>query len=493
MALRRRSTGDSFRMGIWPGFVDAMTAMLLVFTFVLSIFMMTQYFLRETIEGQEEEIVDKESALSSLTSRLDSLSDLLSLERNERAEAEAQAGQLRASLATVSNEKTETERRLEALAAQLSATETERDAERAAVLREVAERRALEALASTLRTDLATTEAVLGDTSLLLDEEQKARALEIAAAEALRKRLTESRTELTAMELALDEQRAKAEETLLMLAAAREAEGKLSEALKTTSAGLEEKDVMLALAKSELATLGEASAEEQKQLALLNEQTRALREQLSAISAELEISEQARTKALGESDRQGAVIASLGERLNTALAEKNRALEEKRALLEEQVDELSAFRSEFFGRVRAALAGRDDIVIKGDRFVFQSEVLFGPGSANLNEDGIREMGRFAEILTDISDDIPADVDWILRIDGHTDRRPLTPGRTPFADNWELSQARALSVARYLIQDHGIEPRRLAPTGFGEFQPLNRATSAEAYAQNRRIELKLTER
>ena len=486
MALRRRSTGDSFRMGIWPGFVDAMTAMLLVFTFVLSIFMMTQYFLRETIEGQEEEIVDKESALSSLTSRLDSLSDLLSLERTEREDAQAQAGQLRASLATVSNEKTETERRLEALAAKLTDTETERDAERAAMLREAAERRALEALASTLRTDLATTEAALGDTSLLLDEEQKARALEIAAAEALRKRLTESRTELTAMELALDDQRAKAEETLLLLAAAREAEAKLQNTLGTTSEALEEKDVMLALAKSELATLSEATAEEQKQLALLNEQTRALREQLTVIGAELEISEQAREKALGDSERQAEVIDSLGVRLNTALAEKNR-------LLEDQVDELSAFRSEFFGRVRAALAGRDDIVIKGDRFVFQSEVLFGAASADLNEDGIRELGRFAEILTDISDDIPDELDWILRIDGHTDRRALTPGRTEFRDNWELSQARALSVARYLIEEHGIEPRRLAPTGFGEFQPLNPARNAGAYAQNRRIELKLTER
>lgn len=493
MALRRRSSGDSFRMGIWPGFVDAMTAMLLVFTFVLSIFMMTQYFLRETIEGQEEEIVDKESALSSLTNRLDSLSDLLSLERGERAEAEVQVGQLRASLATVESEKTETERRLEALAARLSATESERDAEREAVLREAAERRALEALAATLRTDLATTEAALGDATLLLDEEEKARALELAAAEALRKRLVDSQTELTAMELALDEERAKAEETLLLLAAAREAEGKLKETLGATSESLEEKDLMLALAKSELATLGEATAEEQKQLALLNEQTRALRDQLTAISAELEISEQARTKALGDSERKSEVIDSLGERLNTALAEKNRALEEKQEILEEQVDELSAFRSEFFGRVRTALAGRNDIVIKGDRFVFQSEVLFGPGSADLNEDGIREMGRFAEILTDISDEIPGDVDWILRIDGHTDRRPMTPGRTPFADNWELSQARALSVARYLIDQHGVEPRRLAPTGFGEFQPLNIARSAEAYAQNRRIELKLTER
>lgn len=485
MALRRRN-GESFRMGIWPGFVDAMTAMLLVFTFVLSIFMITQYFLRETILGQEEQIVDKDTALSSLTGRLDALSDMLSLEQGERAAAETRETLLRATLDTVSGEKTEAERRLEAVAARLAATETERDTERDAARRAEAERRALEALAETLRDDLASTEAALDETATLLSEEERARTLEIAGAEALRKRLAESTTELTAMEMALDEERARAEETLLLLAAAREAEGSLKESVGETVEALNEKDVMLALARSELATLEEASAEEQKQIALLNEQTRALREQLAAIAAELEISEEARAQLAGDAREQGEVIASLGERLNVALAEKN-------ALLEEQVDELSGFRSEFFGRVRAALAGREDIVIRGDRFIFQSEVLFEPASADLNEQGIEELGRFAAILTDIAEDIPEDVDWILRIDGHTDRRALLPGRTPYADNWELSQARALSVARYLIERHGIAPRRLAPTGFGEFRPLSRGDTAEDYASNRRIELKLTER
>ena len=485
MALRRRN-GESFRMGIWPGFVDAMTAMLLVFTFVLSIFMITQYFLRETILGQEEQIVDKDTALSSLTGRLDALSDMLSLEQGERMAAETRETLMRASLDRISTEKTEAERRLEAAAARLTVAETERDAQRTEAERALAEQRALEALAETLRSDLASTEAALNETATMLSDEERARALEVAGAEALRQRLTESTTELTAMELALDDERARAEETLILLAAAREAENALKEGIGETSEALSEKDVMLAMARAELATLGEASEEEQKQLALLNEQTRALREQLSAISAELEISEQAREQMAGDSEEQGATIASLGERLNVALAEKN-------ALLEDQVDELSGFRSEFFGRVRAALAGRDDIVIRGDRFIFQSEVLFEPGSADLNEQGVEELGRFADILTDIASEIPNDVDWILRIDGHTDRRAMLPGRTPYADNWELSQARALSVARYLIAEHDIAPRRLAPTGFGEFRPLSTRNTAEAYASNRRIELKLTER
>ncbi len=472
MALRRRSTGDSFRMGIWPGFVDALTAMLLVFTFVLSIFMITQYFLRETILGQEAQITDKESALSSLTNRLDALSDMLSLEQDQRAAVEAREMRLSASLAAMTQEKTEAER--------------ERDVEREAVLREAAERKALEALAASLRSDLSATEQALDETAGSLDETARARALEAAAAEALRRRLTESQAELTAMELSLDEQRAEAERTLLLLAAAQEAEGKLKEAVGETSKKLEERDVMLALAKSELATLGEASAEEQKQLALLNQQTRALRQQLAAINTQLQTSEAERASLEIDSDQKGEEIANLGARLNTALAEKN-------ALLEEQVDELSDFRSEFFGRVREALSRRNDIVVKGDRFVFQSEVLFEAGSAELNEDGVRELGKFAGILIDISRDIPADLDWILRIDGHTDRRPIASGRSPYRDNWELSQARALSVARYLINAHGIEPRRLAPTGFGEFQPITNERTAEAYASNRRIELKLTER
>jgi chemotaxis protein MotB len=130
--------------------------------------------------------------------------------------------------------------------------------------------------------------------------------------------------------------------------------------------------------------------------------------------------------------------------------------------------------------------------VVGDRFVFPSEVLFAPGSATLGPEGRAQVARVAGVIRDIADDIPPEVDWILRVDGHTDRVPLGPGRG-FADNWELSQARALSVVRYMVDVEGLPEERLAATGFGEFQPVDPGSSPEALARNRRIELKFTER
>ncbi|MEO1121232.1 MAG: OmpA family protein, partial [Pseudomonadota bacterium] len=171
------------------------------------------------------------------------------------------------------------------------------------------------------------------------------------------------------------------------------------------------------------------------------------------------------------------VIEDLGARLNQALAQK--------------VDELQRYRSEFFGRLRDVIGSRNDIQIVGDRFVFQSEVLFSTGSAELGAAGRRELSRFAGLLRDISSDIPPEVSWILRIDGHTDRVPITGGI--YRNNWELSQARALSVVEFLINQENIPPQRLAATGFGEYQPIDPGNTREAFARNRRIELKLTER
>lgn len=492
MALRRRGQ-DHFSMGIWPGFVDAMTAMLLVFTFVLSIFMITQYFLRETIVGQEEQILNKDEALISLTSRLNSLSDMLSLEQDSRAEVEQREEALQRSFATLQTEKQTTEQRLQALAENLQATETQLSAEREATLRQLAERRAMEALAESLRNDLVATEKALVETSEALGAEESERVLQAAAADALRKKLAGAEVEFTAMELQLEERRVQAEETLILLAAAREAEADLKGDLGLRDEELSKRELALSLAREKLSSLSESSAEEQKQIALLNEQTRALRTQLMALNEQLEGVQAERSTLEADAERTSDVISSLGARLNTALAERNRALAEKQALLEEQVDELSNFRSEFFGRVKEAIAGRNDIQIVGDRFIFQSEVLFEPASADLNEAGKADLAAFAGILRQISADIPRDLNWILRIDGHTDRRGLAPGRTRFRNNWELSQARALSVAEFLIDTQEIAPNRLAPTGFGEFQPVRSGNSAEDYARNRRIELKLTER
>jgi len=211
------------------------------------------------------------------------------------------------------------------------------------------------------------------------------------------------------------------------------------------------------------------SADALAQVELLNQQIAALRRQLALLNAALKEAERKEKAARVE-------IANLGKRLNAALARR--------------VQELARYRSEFFGRLRQILSKRADIRIVGDRFVFSSEILYPKGSAELTEEGKRELDKIAEALLEISRNIPPEINWILRVDGHTDADPIN---TPqFASNWELSAARAISVVKYLIS-RGVPPERLAATGFGEFHPIDPGDTEEAKAKNRRIELKLTER
>ncbi|MDJ0613620.1 MAG: peptidoglycan -binding protein [Rhizobiaceae bacterium] len=206
------------------------------------------------------------------------------------------------------------------------------------------------------------------------------------------------------------------------------------------------------------------------QVELLNQQISALRRQIAALEDALDASE--------SRDRESQTkIADLGKRLNVALAQR--------------VQELNRYRSDFFGRLREILGGRSDIRIVGDRFVFPSEVLFASGGTDLNEQGQTEMLKVGQALIQIGSEIPDDINWVLRVDGHTDNIPLS-GTGRIRDNWELSSNRATSVVRFFIEQ-GIPANRLVAAGFGEFQPLEDADTDEARAKNRRIELKLTER
>jgi chemotaxis protein MotB len=220
---------------------------------------------------------------------------------------------------------------------------------------------------------------------------------------------------------------------------------------------------------SDLANEKRLSAQAMSQVELLNAQIAALRRQLAALEQALDASE----KKDKESQSR---IADLGQRLNVALAQR--------------VQELSRYRSEFFGRLRAILANRPEIRVVGDRFVFQSEVFFDAGLATLRPEGRAELDKLAQAIIDLDKEIPKEIPWVLRVDGHTDIRPIQSPQFP--SNWELSAARAISVVQYLISK-GVPPQRLVAAGFGEFQPLDTAQNDEAYRRNRRIELKLTER
>lgn len=214
----------------------------------------------------------------------------------------------------------------------------------------------------------------------------------------------------------------------------------------------------------------QVSARAMSQLQLLNQQIAALRSQIAAIEEALQASE-------AKDQSSQAKIADLGRRLNVALAQR--------------VQELNRYRSDFFGRLREILSDRENIRIVGDRFVFQSEVLFPSGGSEMNEAGQAEMAKLATALLDLAREIPSEINWVLRVDGHTDNVPLS-GTGRYADNWELSSARATSVVKFLISQ-GVPANRLVAAGFGEFQPIAEGDSKEARDTNRRIELKLTER
>jgi len=220
---------------------------------------------------------------------------------------------------------------------------------------------------------------------------------------------------------------------------------------------------------SSLETEKRISSRALAQVEVLNQQIAALRRQLSALQDALDVASQ--------KDKDSQVqIADLGQRLNLALAQR--------------VQELSRYRSDFFGRLRTILGDRPDIRIVGDRFVFQSEVFFDTGQATLKPEGRQELDGLASALLDLEKKIPGEIAWVLRVDGHTDIRPISGAQ--FRSNWDLSAARAISVVQYLVSK-GVSPQRLVAAGFGEFQPIDTDRTEEAYSRNRRIELKLTER
>lgn len=758
MALSRR-TGQRFQASIWPGFVDAMTGLLLVLMFVLTIFMVIQFVLRETITGQESE-------LDALAAQIVSISDALGLEKAKVVELEGELGILTSTLndteaandqqslliESLSLQNKENKAALDSAVIQITQFETEvakllaaqaasrvqidqlqnerksmidqqealaltlaqaRDeinlAEQEARLR-AAEREALQALIRSLESEQSEAKKIfegqsneIQELKVALDDEEAARLIEAAAATELRRRLKEADTELTAMTLALEEERKRAEETLTLLAAVDAAKLEIEDNLRQTILALEAANLKIGNNETELKTLQEnaqssdseldeikvalaaslarqqrlelelsnlsknisqqavevqdfnekltiaendlavallsldeerldwqareaesiqeienlrskladalaarwVSAQSQKEAvdnlkralaaklvsdklneekvsnfnqkeillqkaeqqlqeqsqklsktsdsllksqretALLNQQVLELRRQLSSLQSLLTLSE--------EKDRDEEIqLQNLGNRLNAALARvaseerKKRQLEqslrleieaklneitilnsnlisskvnleraETKAQLEEdkriklevaefkrlqadrerlktQATELERYKSDFFGRIRELVEGRDGIKIVGDRFVFSSEVLFDVGKANLSLPGRLEIQKVAVILNQIVEEIPKNLNWIIRVDGHTDNTSMVSG-AEFKDNWELSQARALSVVRFMISDLGLPKTRLAATGFGEFQPVSSGSSPADLAQNRRIEIKLTEK
>ena len=456
--LRRTDRGDE----IWPGFVDALSALLMVVIFLLVVFMLAQFFLGVTLSGRNE-------ALDRLSLQVSELAELLSLERQANAD-------LRLDIAQLSTELQSSSAARDALSARLTSIITQRDA------------LDLELARATDQAELAAQEAealraALADANRTIETDRETLELKLAELASLRQDIatlrkvrSELETQVTQLARALDSNAAEltAERDRGMALQARLSDQEERTALaqreiEDRELRLDELQLALRQSDEELVSERDLSIQAANRIALLNDQITALRNQLTRLSKALDIAER-------EAEDQGVVISDLGRKLNLALAGK--------------VEELQRYRSEFFGRLREVLGNRVGIRIVDDRFVFQSEVLFGSGSATLGEGGKQQMVDLARTLLSIAREIPSDLPWILRVDGHTDSNPI---HTPqFASNWELSSARALSVVNYLI-GQGVPPERLVAAGFGEFQPIDPGVDEIGFRRNRRIELKLTSR
>ena len=467
---RRVSEG----LNAWPGYVDALSTLLMVIIFVLLVFVLAQGFLSVTLSSRDR-------ALDRLNRQVAELAQLLSLEQGQSAE-------LRGSLGRAVEEARTAIAARDAARAEATALGAERerlDGERTAL---AAQRDGLAArLSDAELAARGTGDRIAALEQRLSDAQTRNDAVGQQTAEAVRQRTdagralaaaqaataaTQAQLQAAQAQAQADAEQARAEiarlnQQVQALTALRD---QLEQQAKEAMARGDDAEKQRAAAEAQGGESARLAESARAQAALLSQQLEALRAELRRVAAALDIQE-----ASGRD--KDAQITSLGQKLNAALAAR--------------VEELQRYRSDFFGRLREVLGDRPDVRIVGDRFVFQSEVLFPVGGAELSEAGQVQIRQIAGVLRELSSKIPADVNWILRVDGHADRSPLR-GNGRFASNWELSSARAIAVAQLLIND-GLPANRVAAAAFGDNQPLDPADTPEAYARNRRIELRLTDR
>ena len=463
---RTRHRGDN-GLDAWPGYVDALSTLLMVIIFVLLVFVLAQAFLTATLAGRND-------TLAKVSAELQQLSNALSLEKGQNAD-------LQLSVSKLGRELSATVAARDALTGQVATLAATELASQATIAARNADLARLQAdLNRTVAADQATIAARTAELARLQAEMSKAAAADRATIAARTAELARLQAELnrtvTADKATIE---ARLADIAMLEAQARaltalrdELEKKAQNAAAATMTEQERRAAVQAQLANEQ-RLGDSA---RAQIALLTQQVEELRAQFASVQDALGI-ERRRT-----ADRD-LEITNLGAKLNAALVEKNAALAEK-------VEELRQYRSEFFGKLRTVLAGKPGIQVVGDRFVFQSEVLFPVGKAELTPAGVSQMTAIAVTIRDVAASIPPDLHWILRVDGHTDPQPLKGGI--FVSNWELSSARAITVVKLLIT-YGVPPEHLAATGFGEFQPFVAGENEEAFAKDRRIELRLTDR
>ncbi|MEJ0016164.1 MAG: peptidoglycan -binding protein [Acetobacteraceae bacterium] len=532
MALPVRRRGDN-GLSAWPGYVDALSTLLMVIIFVLLVFVLSQAFLSVALSGRDKQ-------LDRVNRQLAEVSDMLSLERGRGADLQQSIAQLNRELAAASSTRDNLSQQLAAFREQAERAGADRDtlrAERDRLAQQLADA-ALQARSGTARaeqlqrelatsagrTDAAKQETTtvatqLADTRRQLAASTQQAQASAAQADRLQRQLDDAGkagaalgAQLADTNRQLVDANRQLADTNRQLADAQARLGEMQRQMAELDRTVKADKETIAARLSDLARLAEQNraltalrdslekqaqdaavgamteqqrraaveaqlAEEKRlsdssraQIALFNQQVDELKAQLTSVARALDLAQTAGS----EKDIQ---IANLGQKLNAALATR--------------VEELQRYRSEFFGKLREVLANRPGIQVVGDRFVFQSEVLFPLGSAELTPTGQAGLHALAGTIKEIAAQIPPDIKWVMRVDGHTDRQPIR-GSLAFSSNWELSAARAITVVKLLIAD-GVPADHLAATGFADYQPLDPADTPEAYAKNRRIELRLTDR
>jgi chemotaxis protein MotB len=412
---------------VWPGYVDALSALLMVVIFVVLIFTLTQFLLSEILFGKESELV-------SLHRRMDELVGLLGLEKEQNEGLRTEIASLSGLIADITQEK-------ELLSSRVSELTERSDLDKVEIKRQLLLIASLQEDIDALRFMRRELEAKVG---------QLAEALSVKTNE-----LGTLRDRTMSLEARLADEK---ERTVLA-----------QEIIDQRDIRIQALSALVGEQESALTHERQLSKSARAELVLLHQQITNLKKQLEEISQALKVAE-------SEKSDQAVELEALGKRLNIILAQRVNLLEQ--------------YRSEFFGRLREILGDSPYVRVEGDRFVLQAELLFESGSADLGQEGKRHLIQIAGILHQLSKKIPDDLNWILRIDGHTDRVPI---HTPlFPSNWELSTARAVAVVRFL-GNNGIPENRMAATGFSKYHPIDTAETLEAYQKNRRIEMKLTAR
>ena len=440
----------------WPGFVDALASLLMVFVFVLMVFVIIQANLSFRISGQD-------SRITALQNELLELGSLLNMERETNL-------QLSSELSNAQLKVTSLEGDNEQLLSQLASLQTELSDRGDEIIAQQADISALSSQIFELEDNLESARS-------LADE----RSDEI---EALILRLTASAEAFAEQSDAFNNQAIELQQSITLAKDREERISILDSKIENLNAKntltqeeLSEKQRLLLIAEQALLK----KAEELKSANNASNEAKAEIDKLLASTTALRLEIQKLSNLLADKERQSIndkiAIADLGKKLNSALATR--------------VQDLQKFRSEFFGQLREVLKNRSEVRVVGDRFIFQSEVLFATGQANISDSGKEQLAEIASALREIEEVIPKDIPWVLQIEGHTDSDPIADNPF-FRDNWDLSTERALSVVRFL-RSEGIPANRLAAAGYGEFQPIDTQNSEAAKQRNRRIELKLTQR